>query len=96
MKGIIMKKTMIAVMLLMPTLAQAETVKLSVGGLVCAYCVQGIEKKFRELDAVEDIAFDLDNAQVTLTTKGQGDVSDQAIKDVISYGGYTLNSIVRE
>ncbi|MBA4274510.1 MAG: heavy metal transporter [Alphaproteobacteria bacterium] len=78
------------------TAARAEQITLSVTGLVCAYCVQGIEKKFREVEAVTDIDFNLDTGTVTLTTKENGDVSDDTIKDIISFGGYGLTDIQRK
>ncbi len=91
-----MRNIITLICVLMPLPAIAETVTLKVDGLVCAYCVQGIEKKFRELGAVKDIGFDLDAGTVTLKTKAENDVSDAAIKDIISYGGYKLQSIERQ
>lgn len=90
-----MKRLLPLLLILAPLPAFAETVTLKVDGLVCAYCVQGIEKKFRELEPVKEIGFDLDTGTVTLTTKAEGDVSDDTIKSIISYGGYKLQSITR-
>lgn len=79
-----------------PLSAQAETVKAKVNGIICAYCVQGIDKAFRKQDAVEDIKVDLDNGLVTITTKGEGDLADDTIKQVITDAGYSVTGIERE
>lgn len=82
--------------MLLPMHAQAETVKASVNGIICAYCVQGIEKAFRKHEAVEAIKVDLDNGLVTLTTKGAGKLADATVKQVITDAGYSVTGIARE
>lgn len=93
-----MKKIVFATafILLPPTLAMAEEVKARVSGLVCAYCVQGIEKAFKKEEAVEHVAVDLDNGLVTVHTKGKGDLPDDKVKSIITEAGYTVTGIERE
>lgn len=86
----------LAMTLLAGVPASAETIKARVSGLVCAYCVQGIEKAFKKLDAVEHIAVDLDNGLVTIHTKAKGDVTDDTVKTLVTDAGYSLTAIERE
>lgn len=91
-----MKKLLIATTLILaPTLAQAEEVKAKVNGIICAYCVQGIEKAFKKLEEVEHVKVDLDNGLVTIHTKGTNDLADAKVKSIITDAGYTVTGIER-
>lgn len=71
----------------------AETVHVGVNGLVCAFCVKGIEKSFKKVDAVENVHVDLDKKLVTLTTKKDQKIDDATIKTTIADAGYNVTSI---
>lgn len=75
--------------------AWAETIHVGVNGLVCAFCVKGIEKSFSKVDAVETVHVDLDKKLVTLTTKKDQTLGDDAIKATITDAGYSVTSIHR-
>ena len=37
----------------------ANSVKVTVNGMVCAFCAQGIEKRISKMDATKDVFVDL-------------------------------------
>ena len=74
----------------------AETIHTTVNGMVCAFCATGIEKTFRKQPAVATVKVDLPTKQVTITTKSGETLSDERIKEVVTYSGYTMGKIVRE
>ena len=73
--------------------AFAETIHVGVNGLVCAFCVKGIEKSFGKVDAVENVHVDLDKKLVTLVTKKDQTLDDALIKKTITDAGYNVTSI---
>ena len=76
--------------------ALAETVKVTVNGMVCAFCATSIEKTFKKEKQVESVKIDLPKKLVTIQTKRGTTISDAKIHEVINYAGYTHTSIVRE
>jgi copper chaperone CopZ len=76
--------------------ALAETITTTVNGMVCAFCATGIEKTFRKQPEVATVKVDLAEKQVTITTKPGTTLSDAKIKEVVTYSGYTMGSIVRK
>ncbi len=74
----------------------AETAILSVRGLVCAFCAQGIKKRFSAEEAVEKVDVSLEKMLVTLNFKKGLSLSDAAMKNHIKDVGYTLVKIERK
>ncbi len=85
-----------AIITLLAGVAQAETIKTSVNGMVCSFCATGIEKTFRATPAVDDVQVDLDSKMVTITTKSSQKVDDATITKLITDAGYTVTNIARE
>ena len=90
-----MRKLLIATVLVstMAFPALAGTIQVGVDGLVCAFCVKGIENSFKEQDAVEAVKVDLDKKLVTITTKEGKIMDDATIKQIITDAGYTTTTI---
>ena len=76
--------------------ALAETVRVTVNGMVCAFCATSIEKTFKKEPQVATVEIDLKKKLVTIMTKRGTTISDAKIHEVINYAGYTHTSIVRE
>ena len=76
--------------------ALAETIHTTVHGMVCAFCATGIEKTFRKQPEVATVKVDLQTKLVSITTKPGKTLSDDKIKEVVTYSGYTMGKIVRE
>ncbi len=75
--------------------AHAETDKITVNGMVCAFCAAGIEKSFGKVDAVAKTIVDLDNKLVTIITKDGQKVDDATIKQIIKDNGFDTVNIER-
>ena len=92
-----MKKlsTLVLLMSLLPFAAHAETDKITVNGMVCAFCAAGIEKSFGKVAAVDKTIVDLDNKLVTIITKNGQTVDDAAITEIIKDNGFDTVNIER-
>lgn len=75
--------------------AHAETAKVTVNGMVCAFCAQGLEKSFGKMDAVEKVHVDLDNMLVTIKVKDGQTLDDAAIQKAIKDNGLDTVKIER-
>ena len=80
---------------LIPFAAHAETEKITVNGMVCAFCAAGIEKSFGELSAVDKTIVDLDNRLVTVITKDGQKLDDATIEKIIKDNGFDTVDIER-
>lgn len=76
--------------------AQAETIKASVNGLVCAFCATGIEKTFTALPAVEKVHVDLENKLVTIDTQKGQTLDDATCTKLLTDAGYSVTHITRK
>lgn len=92
-----MKKFLFLMLMLglTPLAAHAETDKVTVNGMVCAFCAQGLEKSFGKVAAVEKINVDLDAMLVTLTIKNGQTLDDATIKKTIKDNGLDTVKIER-
>lgn len=75
--------------------AQAETIKASVDGLVCAFCATGIEKTFKEQPEVDNVTVDLENRLVTINTKKGQNIDDTKCTQLLTDAGYSVTNITR-
>jgi len=70
--------------------AQAETVKLTVHGMVCSFCAQGIEKRLGALPQTQAVYVNLDRKLVAVEAKA-GQHFDQALlRAEIKEAGYEV------
>jgi len=99
-KEVPMKKqfmlSMIALLILASnTWARSREVNIGVKGMVCGFCAQGIEKKFKSQAAVDQIKVSLGEKQVKLTLKDGADISDDVIRKLLAESGYNVEKIQR-
>ncbi len=78
-----------------PLMSQAKNITVQVKGMVCAFCAQGIEKKFKSLPEVESIKVSLQTKLVSVETKSNKDIPDDQIKKIILDAGYDVVKIER-
>ncbi|MEY2577823.1 MAG: hypothetical protein QOI49_647 [Verrucomicrobiota bacterium] len=92
-----MRKTLLTFIILtgLAGSAWAETITITVNGMVCAFCATGIEKTFRKQPEVATVKVDLPRKRVVITTKPGKTLSDSKIKEVVTYSGYKMGEIVR-
>lgn len=80
----------------MSSSAFADAVKVSVNGMVCGFCAQGITKKLNGTQAVEKVHVDLEKKIVSFNTISGKQFDDESIKKLITDAGYTVVKIERE
>lgn len=76
-------------------LADAATIELSVNGLVCGFCAQGIEKRLRKFPATADAVVSLEQRLVGVSLKDGQDIDDAALRRALTDAGYTVTAISR-
>jgi len=77
-----------------PPAAQADVV-LTVNGMVCSFCVQGVERTMRKIEAVQDVALSLEHKTISLWLKAGQTVEDDFLKERIKASGFDVESIAR-
>lgn len=72
-----------------------KEVKVSVKGMVCGFCAQGITKKFKAESAVEKVDVSLEKKLVTINLKDGTDLDDNRIETILKESGYNVEKIDR-
>jgi mercuric ion binding protein len=75
--------------------ASAATIELTVNGLVCGFCAQGIEKTLRRNAATDDVFVSLENRLVAIATKPETDIADDVLRKALKDAGYDVKAIAR-
>ena len=90
-------KTLISVsaMFVMPAIAQAESISVQVKGMVCAFCAQGIEKKFKARPEISKVSVSLETKIVSLAIKDGKEIPDEQIKKIVTEAGYGVVKVER-
>ena len=71
----------------------AQTIKATVHGMVCAFCAQGIEKKFHSMSETKDVYVNLKKKIVAIEVKDGQTISDDTVKSTIKDAGYDVVAI---
>lgn len=71
-------------------------VDVTVTGMVCAFCSQGISKKFKEQKAVKEVKVDLDTKLVQLEFIDNENLEDAKITELLKDAGYGVAKIERK
>jgi copper chaperone CopZ len=67
--------------------------KVTVNGMVCSFCAQGIEKKMKALSETKDVYVGLKNHLVVVEVKDGLTLSQDVIRKIIKDAGYEVKSI---
>ena len=67
--------------------------KVTVNGMVCSFCAQGIEKKMKALSETKDVYVGLKNRLVVVEVKEGLTLSQDVIRKIIKDAGYEVKSI---
>lgn len=70
----------------------AEKVEITVKGMVCSFCSQGITKKFNE-EKVKSVNVDLGKHLVTLELNENQKLSNERITQILTDSGYGVEKI---
>ena len=73
--------------------SQARTRLAKVNGMVCGFCANNIEKKFKKQKSVESIKVDLESQLVTVVVKPNEELADEKIRELITASGFHVVSI---
>jgi periplasmic mercuric ion binding protein len=73
----------------------AATIEMTVNGLVCAFCAQGIEKKLKKFPATSEVVVSLEHRLVAVSLKEGQDISDAELRKALMDAGYTVKAIAR-
>jgi copper chaperone CopZ len=73
----------------------AATVEMTVNGLVCAFCAQGIEKKLKKFPATAEVLVSLEHRLVAVSLRDGQDIPDADLRKALTDAGYTVKEISR-
>jgi periplasmic mercuric ion binding protein len=75
--------------------SMAATIEMTVNGLVCAFCAQGIEKKLKKFPATAEVVVSLEHRLVAVSVKDGEEISDADLRKALTDAGYTIKAISR-
>ncbi len=70
-----------------------KVAKAKVNGMVCAFCSNSLEKKFKAKKEVKTVMIDLDIKLITITFKKGKELSKKAISKIIKKSGFSVVSV---
>ena len=74
---------------------EATTIEMTVNGLVCAFCAQGIEKTLRKFPATTDVLVSFEYKLVAVAVKDGQDIPDAELRKALTNAGYSVKAINR-
>jgi len=83
---------MVLALTLTTTAFAAEKIEITVKGMVCSFCSQGITKKFNE-EKVKSVNVDLTKHLVTLELNENQKLSNEKITQILTDSGYGVEKI---
>ena len=89
------KSVFLSLCLILATSSQAATIEMTVNGLVCGFCAQGIEKTLRKNAATEEVLVSLEHRLVAIATKPGADIPDDTLRKALKDAGYDVKAIAR-
>lgn len=90
------KIILLSIFLFIPSISFAEEVTITVKGMVCSFCAQGIKKTFGKMEDVKTVNVDLEKKFVKLDLKDGSKLTDEAIEAGIKDAGYDVEKIERQ
>ena len=74
---------------------ETADIQVTVKGMVCSFCVQGLEKTFGGESSVEKVTVNLDDSLVSVWLKDELSLADERIQTLINDSGYNVDKIIR-
>jgi len=75
--------------------ADDHAIDVRVKGMVCSFCIQGVEKKFSSVESIDKFKVDLDKSSVFIWLKKEQSLKDEQIRTLILDAGYEVEKITR-
>ncbi len=93
-----MKRNFLGILLLTflfvgTSLAQSKQVKVKVDGLSCPFCAYGLEKKFKDVDGIEDIKIDIKEGTLSFLLEEGKIFPEEQIRKKVKQAGFTPKEI---
>lgn len=73
----------------------STTASVTVKGMVCSFCAQGVTKKFKAEPAVKNVDVSLETKLVTITFNPDQTIDDEKITQLLTDSGYNVVKIER-
>lgn len=73
--------------------AGSTRVFIQVEGLACPFCVQGLEKHLKKLDAAEGVSTSLKNGETVLRLKPGRTVGEKELREAVKKAGFSAGQI---
>lgn len=74
-------------------LAGASLYKISVSGMVCSFCAQGIEKRLKAVPGTASVRIDLAKGMVEVTARPGSTLDAATLKKAVRDAGYDVRRI---
>ena len=74
---------------------EGASVTLKVDGMVCPFCAYGLEKRLRDLPALDETLIQVSDGLVQIRVKEGEQLTDEAIEDAVERAGFSLREIHR-
>lgn len=84
---------LLAIALLGLSQASMASMKVTVNGMVCSFCAQGIEKSLLKLDDTKAVLVDLKNKVVVVEAKEGKTLNEKTIRQEIIDSGYDVTHV---
>jgi mercuric ion binding protein len=88
-----MKRTLLTLALAaapLLALAQPQSLRAEVNGMVCSFCAQGIEKRMKTLPATQAVWVDLKNKTVSVEMKPGQRIDEATFRHEMKEAGYDV------
>jgi cation transport ATPase len=85
-----MRRIAIALLFFSALAAQADTVKMTVHGMVCSFCAQGIEKRLGALPQTKAVYVNLDQKLVAVEAKPGQHFDEATLRAEVKEAGYEV------
>lgn len=86
-------KLLVAITYLGLSQVSFASMKITVNGMVCSFCAQGIEKSIMKMDDTKAIFVDLKNKVVVIEAKDGKSLNEKVISQEIKDSGYDVVKI---
>lgn len=77
------------------SLLGGASVTLKVDGMSCPFCAYGLEKRLREIPAVDTLIVRVSDGMVQIRVKEGQQLPDAELRDAVKRAGFTLREIHR-
>jgi mercuric ion binding protein len=84
---------LIATALLGMSQASLASMKVTVNGMVCSFCAQGIEKSLLKMDSTKAVLVDLKNKVVVVEPKEGKSLNEKEVRQEIIDSGYDVVNV---